>query len=379
MNALSSSQTGAAAVVPEPPLALLCELTHRCPLRCAYCSNPLELERAAEELSTEGWKDLLTQAARLGVLQVHFSGGEPTVRKDLVELVAHAAGEGLYTNLITSGVLITPDLARALAAAGLEHAQIGFPDIDEEGSVLITAFKGGLDRKYAAAEALRAVGIALTMNAVITRHNLARLPEMFEVAQKIGARRIEVANVQYYGWGLKNRASLIPSPEQLDWMNSVVEQARQSLRGRLTIDYVIPDYYAARPKSCLGGWGRRFVNVTPSGKVLPCHAAETIPHLRFDTVSQRPLKDIWQNGEAFQAYRGDAWMPKACRSCSFKEADWGGCRCQALALAGDAAAMDPTCEQSPHHGKIRQMAQDEAAAGVTEITYRDFSHSGKID
>jgi pyrroloquinoline quinone biosynthesis protein E len=376
MNAVPSvGVAGETAPRPEPPLALLCELTHRCPLRCAYCSNPLELERAANELTTAQWKDLLDQAARLGVLQVHFSGGEPTVRKDLCELVAHAASVGLYTNLITSGVLMTPQMAQDLAAAGLEHAQIGFPDIDEDGSTLITAFKGGLERKYAAAEALRAVGIAITMNAVITRHNLDRLPQMFAVAQQIGARRIEVANVQYYGWGLKNRASLIPSSEQLAWMNDCVEQARERLKGLLTIDYVIPDYYAKRPKSCLGGWGRRFLNVTPSGKVLPCHAAETIPHLQFDTVTERPLKDIWEHGTAFQAYRGEAWMPKTCRSCDFKEADWGGCRCQALALAGDAAAMDPTCEQSPLHHSVRALAEAEAAAGETKITYRDFSQS----
>lgn len=374
MNAIKSPASGEMRPLTiEPPLAMLCELTHRCPLRCAYCSNPLALEGSSNELSTEEWKDLLTQAARLGVLQVHFSGGEPTVRRDLPELIRHAVEQGLYTNLITSGVLIDQAMADELAVAGLEHAQIGFPDIDEDGSTLITAFKGGLARKYAAAEALKAAGVALTMNAVITRHNMARLPQMFEVAQQIGARRIEVANVQYYGWGLKNRASLMPSPEQLAWMTEVVTKAREDLKGTLAIDYVIPDYYAKRPKSCLGGWGRRFVNVTPSGKILPCHAAETLQHLRFEGIRERSLADIWQHSDAFMAYRGDAWMPKTCRSCEHKEADWGGCRCQALALAGKADAMDPTCEQSPLHQQVRALAEAEAAAGVTDIVYRSFS------
>ncbi|GAB3444758.1 pyrroloquinoline quinone biosynthesis protein PqqE [Insolitispirillum peregrinum] len=378
MNAVPGSlPVEADAVAIEPPLAMLCELTHRCPLRCSYCSNPVALEGASHELSTAEWQGLMDQAARLGVLQVHFSGGEPTARRDLPVLVRHAVEQGLYTNLITSGVLVDQAMADTLADAGLEHAQIGFPDITEEGSTLITAFKGGLARKYAAAAALKQAGVALTMNAVITRHNVERLPQMFEVAQQIGARRIEVANVQYYGWGLLNRAALMPSPQQLAWMTGVVTEARARLKGQLAIDYVIPDYYAKRPKACLGGWGRQFLNVTPSGKVLPCHAAETLKHLSFDSIRDRSLADIWLHGSAFAAYRGDAWMPKGCRSCEHKETDWGGCRCQALALAGKADAMDPTCEQSPLHASVRAMAEHEAAANVNTMTYRTFTDTAR--
>lgn len=322
---------------------------------------------------TGEWMALLDQAAALGVLQVHFSGGEPTARQDLPQLVAHAVAAQLYTNLITSGVLLTERMVDALAEAGLEHVQLGMPDCDEDGSAFITGFRGGVDRKLAAARAIRGAGLALTVNAVITRHNAARLPRMIDLALELGARRLEVANVQYYGWGLKNRAALMPSADQLAVMTATVQEARERLKGRLVIDYVIPDYYARRPKSCMGGWGQQFVNVTPSGKVLPCHAAETIPHLQFDSIRARSLRDIWENGQAFAAYRGDHWMPGACKSCSRKETDWGGCRCQALALAGDAGAIDPTCLDSPHHATTRATAEREAAAGNDHIVYRAFT------
>lgn len=360
----------------EPPLALLAELSHRCPLRCAYCSNPLELEAASRELTTGQWRDILAQAAEMGVLQVHFSGGEPTVRRDLEDLVRFACDQGLYTNLITSGVLLDEARVAALAEAGLEHVQLGFQDIEAEGAEFISGFKGGLERKLRAAELLRAAGLALTVNAVVTRHNAGRVDRMIELAVQLGARRMEVANVQYYGWGLKNRAALMPSRAQLEAMTAVVEAARQRLKGVLVIDYVVPDYYAKRPKSCMGGWGRQFLNVSPSGKVLPCHASETIPGLVFDRVTDRPLAEIWAEGQAFQAYRGTDWMPGACRGCDRKEIDWGGCRCQALALAGSADAIDPTCEKSPLHAQVVAMAEQEAAAGAADIAYRAFTHAG---
>lgn len=361
---------------PAPPIAMLAELTHRCPLRCAFCSNPLALEPASAELDTARWTDVLRQAAELGVMQVHFSGGEPTVRGDLETLVARAARMGLYTNLITSGVLLTAERCKALAGEGLEHVQLGLPDIDEDGALAITAFKGGVAKKLAAAGHIRAAGLALTVNAVITRHNAARVERMIDTAVDLGARRIEIANVQYYGWGLKNRAALMPGPAQLKEMTAVVLAARERLKGRLVIDYVIPDYYARKPKACMGGWGRQFFNVNPAGRVLPCHAAETIPHLDFQSVLDVPLRDIWDHGPAFEAYRGEAWMPKGCRSCERKEQDWGGCRCQALALAGDAAAIDPTCDVSSLHGDIRALAEAEAAAGDDTISWRSFTIQG---
>lgn len=354
-----------------PPLALLCELSHRCPLRCVYCSNPLALESASQEMPTEAWFGLLDQAAEMGVLQVHLSGGEPAVRKDLEQIVGHATQAGLYANLITSGILVDEARLDDLAAAGLDHVQVSFQDCEADGADRISGFRGGLERKLQFARWVTSRGLALTVNAVITRHNAGRVERMIELAIELGASRLEVANVQYYGWGLLNRAALMPSRAQLVAMTEVVEAARQRLKGVLLIDFVVPDYYAKRPKACMGGWGQRFVNVTPSGKVLPCHAAETIPGLEFDRVQDRPLAEIWSDNMAFRRYRGVDGLPVDCRGCPMRELDWGGCRCQALALAGSAEAMDPTCELSPHHRAVQTMAAEEGEGGdAAELIYR---------
>ncbi len=355
-----------------PPLAVLLELTHRCPLRCPYCSNPLELERARGELATGQWTRVLDEAAAMGVLQVHFSGGEPTARTDLEALVAHAAGRGLYTNLITSAVLLDRARIAALAAAGLDHVQISFQDSEAAGADRIGGYPGGHAKKLAAAREVKAAGLALTLNAVMHRQNLHHLPEMIELALDLGAGRLEVAHVQYYGWGLANRAALIPTRTQLEAATATVEAARVRHKGRLVIDYVVPDYYARRPKACMGGWARQFLNISPSGKVLPCHAAESIPGLSFENVAQRPLAAIWAQSEAFQRFRGTGWMPEPCRSCARAEIDWGGCRCQAFALAGDAALTDPACALSPHHGAVLALAEAESEAGREAFVYRQI-------
>jgi pyrroloquinoline quinone biosynthesis protein E len=372
MNALSPSPTKetAGSAAPAPPLALLAELTHRCPLQCPYCSNPVELERSGAELDTATWKRVLEEAVGLGVLQVHFSGGEPTVRKDLVDLVRHAASLGCYTNLITSGVLLDGARLQDLYDAGLDHVQLSFQDTDIESAERIGNFKGAQARKLDLARQVRELGLPLTVNAVVNRHNLGRLEEMIELALKLGAERLEVAHVQYYGWALKNRASLLPTREQLDKATVIVTEARERLKGRLMIDYVIPDYYAKRPKSCMGGWGRQFLNVSPAGKVLPCHAAESITGLEFDRVQDKSLADIWRNSPAFQAYRGTDWMPETCRTCDRREIDWGGCRCQAFALTGSADAVDPACGLSPHHAEIFELAEREAGAPPPPFVYR---------
>ncbi|EKV28655.1 Coenzyme PQQ synthesis protein E [Caenispirillum salinarum AK4] len=354
------------------PVAMLAELTHRCPMRCAYCSNPVALERPECELSTAEWRGVLSQAAAMGVMQVHFSGGEPTARRDIVDLVRYAVEEGLYTNLITSGVLLDAAMVSDLARAGLEHVQLAFQDSEDEGANIVGGYHGALGKKRAAAGLVKDAGLALTANLVIHRHNAPRVGAMIDMALEMGCERAEVANVQYYGWGLMNRAALMPSRAQLAEMTATVRERQARYTGRMVIDYVIPDYHARRPKACMGGWARRFLNVTPTGKVLPCHAAETIPGLVFDTVRDRPLRDIWDTGQAFEAYRGDAWMPKDCRSCERKEFDWGGCRCQALAIAGDAAAMDPACDLSPHHAAMAAMAEDEADADARAFVYRAF-------
>ena len=349
------------------PLGMLAELTHRCPLQCPYCANPLEMDRASAELDTATWLRVLAEAAALGVLQVHFSGGEPTVRRDLLDLVAHARDLQLYSNLITSGVTLTAGSLAALQAAGLDHVQLSFQDAESKGGDRLGGLPGGHARKLAAARLIREAGFPLTANFVVHRQNLARLPDMIALGEAIGAGRIEIAHVQYYGWGLLNRDALLPTPQQIDLADAVVADARQRLHGALVIDYVTPDYYAARPKSCMGGWGRQFLNVTPSGRVLPCHAAETLTHLTFPSVRDTSLAEIWQTDPAFERYRGADWMAEPCRSCDRREIDWGGCRCQAFALTGDAAATDPACALSPHHAL---MAAAMAAPRSDGLTYR---------
>lgn len=353
-----------------PPLALLAELTHRCPMRCVYCSNPLALELAGAELDGATWQRVLDEAADLGILQVHFSGGEPLVRNDLETLVAHAAGRGLYSNLITSGIRLGAERVRRLADAGLEHVQISVQDVTSEGSLQIGGLKGAYEQKQRAAAWVQDAGLALTVNAVIHRHNCARVDALIDLAVAWGAKRLEVAHVQYYGWALANRAALIPTRPQLEETTRVVAAARERLAGVLVIDYVVPDYYARLPKACMGGWGRRFITIDPAGRALPCHAATTIPGLVFDSVTERPLADIWESSSAFERFRGTAWMPEPCRGCERRELDWGGCRCQAMALTGDAANTDPACHKSPWHGQLEALAAAEAAAPPPSFFYR---------
>jgi len=356
----------------DPPLALLAELTHRCPLRCPYCSNPLELTRASAELDTASWKRVFGEAAALGVLQVHFSGGEPLVRRDLNELVRQAAEVGLYGNLITSGIRLDADRLKELVEAGLEHVQLSFQDADTLSGDRIAGLQGAQNAKRRAAQLVREAGLPLTVNAVVHRQNLDRLGEIIDLAVALDADRLEVAHVQYYGWAMRNRAALLPGRDQLDSATATVEAARARLSGTLVIDYVLPDYFAHRPKACMGGWGRRFLNVTPAGKVLPCHAAETLPGLDFPTVAEASLSDIWYSSSAFERFRGTHWMEEPCRSCERREIDWGGCRCQAFALTGDIARTDPACALSPDHDLLVSACKsaDEAAP---DFIYRQHS------
>jgi pyrroloquinoline quinone biosynthesis protein E len=345
-------------------MGLIAELTHRCPLQCAYCSNPLALDPPGAELSTAEWRRVLDQAAALGILQVHFSGGEPMARRDLVDLVAHAAGIGLYTNIITSGVLLTDAAMAALLAAGIDHIQLSFQDALPGPADRFGGYRGGHEKKLAAAARIRDAGLPLTANFVVHRQNVERIDDMLALGEALGAERIEIAHTQYYGWALLNRNALLPSREQLEAVNAAVAAARTRLAGRIAIDYVVPDYYAARPKACMGGWGNRFINISPMGKALPCHAAETLPGFTFPSVRESMLADIWDNSDAFRRFRGTDWMPALCRSCDRREIDWGGCRCQALAMTGDAAATDPACARAPDHGL---MAEAIAAAEGTPL------------
>jgi pyrroloquinoline quinone biosynthesis protein E len=355
----------------DPPLALLAELTHRCPLRCPYCSNPVALARASDELSGEEWERVLREAAALGVLQVHFSGGEPMARRDLVQLIAAASEVGLYSNLITSGALGGTAEMAAFASAGLKHVQLSFQDVAPDNCDRIAGLAGAHAKKTAFAAAVRASGLPLTLNVVVHRQNLARLAQMIDMALALGARRLEVAHVQYYAWALINRAAFLPSRAELDAATAVVQAAREKLKGVLTIDYVIPDYHARRPKSCMNGWGRQFINIMPTGKAVPCHAAETLPGLDFPSVRDSSLADIWYRSDAFNRFRGTDWMAEPCRSCERREIDWGGCRCQAFQLAGDANRTDPVCGLSPDHGVVdRALQQVESAP--EPFVYRQY-------
>ena len=355
---------------PNPPLALLAELTHRCPLACPYCSNPVELTRKEQELPTGTWLDVFREAAEMGVLHVHLSGGEPASRPDLETLVAGAREAGLYTNLITSGIGLTEKRLRALDEAGLDHVQLSLQGVDAALADRVGGYRGGFDRKMEVAAWVREIGFPLTLNAVMHKQNLDRLEETIDLAVELGARRIEVATVQFHGWAARNRAALMPTRAQAQRAREIVLAARERLKGILVIDYVPADHHAQFPKACMGGWGSTGLNVAPDGTVLPCHAAQTIPSLRFERVGDRPLRDIWENGPAFEAFRGEDWMQEPCRSCERRHIDFGGCRCQAMALAGDAAATDPVCSRSPLHARLVAEAEADAAVTEAEFVYR---------
>lgn len=339
------------------PLGLLAELTHRCPLGCPYCSNPLALDRRDDEIDAATWARIFREAAALGVLQVHLSGGEPAARRDLPEIVKAAREAGLYSNLITSGVGLTPQTLATLADAGLDHVQVSMQDSEQASADHIAGYEGASARKRAIAGEVVRIGLPLTINLVVHRANVGRIEPMVELALSLGASRIEIAHVQYYGWAMKNRAALMPSKAQVDEAVRQVETLRARHHGRIVIDAVVPDYFARFPKPCVGGWGRRSLNVTPAGKVLPCHAAEVIPGLEFWNVREHSLGEIWRSSPAFNVFRGEAWMQEPCRSCARREQDFGGCRCQAFLIAGDARAADPVCHLSPQHALVTQLAE----------------------
>jgi PqqA peptide cyclase len=338
------------------PLGLLAELTHRCPLGCPYCSNPLNLDKRADELDTATWARVFGEAAALGVLQVHLSGGEPAARHDLVEITAAARQAGLYANLITSAVGLTEKTLTALADAGLDHVQISIQDSEQASADRIAGYDGAFARKRALAAHVVGLKLPLTVNAVIHRANIERIGDLVEMALALGASRVEIAHVQYYGWALENRAALMPTREQVERAVGAVETLRARHHGRIVIDAVVPDYHAKYPKPCVGGWGRRSLNVTPAGRVLPCHAAESIPGLEFWSVREHSLADIWASSPAFRAFRGTDWMQEPCASCPRRHEDFGGCRCQAFALTGDARATDPVCHLSPKHAIVAELA-----------------------
>lgn len=377
MNAPDIATKTTAAVT--APVGILAELTHRCPLACPYCSNPLELDQRADELDTETWKRIFSEASALGILHAHLSGGEPAARRDLVEIVAHCTKVGLYTNLITSGIGLTRETLGRLADAGLDHVQLSIQDCEDKSADVIAGYDGAFARKLDVAKWVHEVDLPLTVNAVIHRANIERAGRMVHFAVELGARRVEIAHTQYYAWALTNRPALMPTKAQSEKAVAEVEGLRQHYAGRIVIDHVIPDYHAQFPKACMGGWGKRTLNITPKGKALPCHAAETIPGLEFWSVREHSLADIWWKSPSFAEFRGTGWMREPCRSCERKTLDYGGCRCQALAIAGDPREADPVCHLSPYHDRIVQFAAEDATPSDTAYVYRRMKAAATAD
>jgi pyrroloquinoline quinone biosynthesis protein E len=348
----------------EPPLGMLAELTHACPLHCAYCSNPLALVPRTNELRTDEWVRVFAEAATLGIAQVHLSGGEPLQRRDLPELAAACREYGLYTNLITSGLGLDRE---RLAALPVDHVQISVQDADPTGAELITRTRTW-HQKLAAAQVVKDSGRPLTVNVVLHRQNLDHIEALVALAEKMGADRLELAHTQYYGWAERNRDWLLPTTAQVRAANAVVLATAERLRGQLEIAYVSPDLHAATPKPCMGGWGHRQLTVAPGGDVLPCPVAAQLPDLPIENVREKSLRQIWYESESFNRFRGTDWMSEPCRSCPRREIDFGGCRCQAYQFTGDAGATDPVCRYSPHRHLV-----DAVLAGVPsdpEPTYR---------
>jgi PqqA peptide cyclase len=353
------------------PLSLVAELTHRCPLHCVYCSNPLVMQPASAELTTEDWARVFRQAAALGVMHLHLTGGEPLARTDIVELVAAGREAGLYVNMITSALGLNSERMQKLADAGLDHIQLSLQDADEAEA---NRFAGARTHahKLSMAELIRNHRLAFTVNIVVHRQNLERLEAMIALAESLGPQRIEIAHVQYYGWAFQNRNQLLPTREQVDLSISILKATQERLAGRIHLQSVLPDYYAKYPKACVGGWGRQMLLIDPSGQVLPCHSAAIIPGMQFDSVKAHDLDWIWKNSAAFQRFRGFDWMQEPCRSCDRKELDFGGCRCQAMQILGSADATDPACHLSPHHQMLVDIAET-APSRDGQMVYRILS------
>lgn len=341
------------------PLALIAEITHRCPLHCVYCSNPLELTSRREELATEDWLRVFGEAAALGMLHLHLTGGEPLARADLTEMIAGARQSRLYTNLITSGIGLSRQRLAQLVEAGLDHIQLSFQDSNEVHANWIAGARAHA-HKIDLAAWIRLHRIAFTVNLVVHRQNIEHLEGTIAALEALHPDRMEIAHAQYYGWALQNRSALLPTRAQLDHAVAVVAAAQERLHGKVRIDMVVPDYHARYPKACMGGWGRQLMLIDPAGRALPCHAAGVIPYMRFDNVRERALDWIWQRSEAFQRFRGEDWMPEPCRSCDRRKEDFGGCRCQAFLLTGDANATDPVCELAPLHHLIENAVREGA-------------------
>ncbi len=367
-----------------PPLWLLAELTYRCPLHCAFCYNPLNYANERAELTTEQWFDVMAQARKLGSAQLGFSGGEPLVRDDLEELIGEARRLGFYTNLITSGIGLTEARLARMKELGLDHIQLSFQDSTREMNDFLSSTKT-FDLKSRVARLIKQYDFPVVLNVVLHRYNLDHVDRIIDMALEMGVDYLELANTQYYGWGLVNRAQLMPTRAQVERAEKTVNAYRARIGKQVRILFVVPDYFESRPKACMNGWGSVFLGISPDGTALPCHAARSLPGIAFPNVREFSVHDIWYASGAFNRYRGDAWMKSPCSSCPEKSRDFGGCRCQAYALTGDAENADPVCAKSPQHARVHavvmqsQQAQHDAAQqNVSPILFRSDANSRAI-
>ena len=358
------------------PYTLVAELTYKCPLRCVYCSNPTDWSHHEDALTTADWLRIFTEAEELGVVQLNLTGGEPLLRNDLEQLVDGARQLDLSTNLITSGIPLARERLAHLKALGLDNVQVSIQDVERTSSDRIAGTRS-FDRKLEVMRWVKELGFSLTLNVVLHRENLDHVPEVIALAESLAADRLELANSQYLGWALVNRRALLPTREQLAAAREVARAARARLQGRMEVLFVTPDYSADFPTACMDGWGRRFLVVAPDGLVLPCHAAHTLPGLTFENARTRPLAEIWLHSAGFEAFRGEAWMPDPCRSCERRTVDFGGCRCQAYHLTGNAAATDPACSLAPDHELVRA-ARGEAAEPAPALVYRSARVADRV-
>jgi PqqA peptide cyclase len=351
------------------PYTLVAELTYACPLRCAYCSNPVSVRQQAAPLATDDWQRVIREAEELGVMQVHFTGGEPLLFADLEQLVSTARAAELYVNVVSSGLPLSRERLAQLQRAGLDHLQLSLQAVAGDTSRRIAGFDA-LPRKRRAAEWAHELGLSLTINIVLHRHNLQELPQLLAFAEELKPDRIELANTQYLGWALLNRSQLLPSRADIERARAVAQEAKLRLAGQIDLLFVLPDYHADRPRACMSGWAERYLVVTPDGLLLPCHAARDLPGLHFDDVRDAPLAELWDRSAALNRYRGEAGLPAACRSCDGRHQDRGGCRCQSFQLTGAADAVDPACRFAPAHSLVRDARVGRAPAELPPLQLR---------
>ena len=357
----------------KPPLWILLELTHKCPLECSYCYNQLDFTNTKDAMSKADWFRVMDEARDMGAVQLGISGGEPLLNKDLVEIVEYANNKKFYTNLITSGVGAPKGIVKKLKEAGLKTVQLGIQSHDRNTMTLITNNKNSYDEKIAFAKEVKEAGLQLIINTCITRQNIHQVGEIIEFADKLEGNYLEIANIQYYGWALKNINALLPTQEQLDEAKRVTDSYRLKEKP-MKVFFVVPDYFAHRPKACMNGWGTTFLTINPDGVALPCNTANTLP-LDFPNVKDFTIEQIWNESHAFNYFRGDKWMKPTCRTCDEKEKDFGGCRCQAFALTGDMNEADPVCSKSDFHHVVTDKVNESLNSFGTEVIYRNKKNS----